>query len=384
MSVTCHLCERPLIDPVIVATEARTGHLCTVACRSCSLVQTSPHPSEAEVSEYYASGDYRREFPPLPVEGLSEALEPTGATVEPTDREYEVALDRHAQHAARRLVGMGVVEVAMSRVVEVGCGDGRVASALQSLGVRVEVVEQDPTMRARAAARGLTVHASIGDVSGRADVALALQVVEHFADPVGGLVAIAGMADRVYVEVPTVERPYVSIAHFFQRAHAVTYSQHTLTAALKRAGFGSVHTAMDGSVLCAIGTREREAQPYEPHGGPSAEEVVGTLHAWERDRVAKAKAGSIVARFEACESLTAEERSFMADEWIRWRSMAVDAASSLASIVRQLEEAERPDWHPDAWVRGYYAGRIYEGQRAGIMLGHALNSLATNLNRSKA
>lgn len=277
---------------------------------------------------------------------------------------------------------MGVVEAGMARVVEFGCGDGRVSRALMDLGVNVHAVEKDPGMRAQAVERGVTVEP---DASGTADVVFALQVVEHFADPIRGLTAMAEVGERIYIEVPTVERPYVSLSHFLQRPHVVNFSQHTLGVALKRAGWTNVHTAIEGQVLCALGTKGSGPQPYEPHGGPSAEEVVETLHAWERKRTATERATAITQRFEAGEwsEMTEADRSFILNEWARWRTMAVDAAHSLGSLVRMLEEHARPDWHADPWVCGYYAGRIYEGQRLGITLGHVLNGLALNLNKAE-
>lgn len=386
----CHLCGSPLADALGVHDQSRTCRLDTAACIACSLLQTVPHPTADEVSHYYASGDYRREFPWLPRPELDEALQPTGRMVSPDDADYGLACDRHGERAAARLIdALGLHD--KHSVLEVGCGDGRVAAAMHRAGINVAAVEHDPALAAQAAQRGVR----IADTRiGCFDVVYALQVIEHFADPVGelaGMVQRARIGGMVFVEVPTVERPYVSLAYFLQKPHVVNYTTHTLAAALRRAGLGEVHTAIDGSVLLGWGVRSADGpRPYEPHGGPMAQEVVGELLAWERQRAAVEHAERCIDSF--CDPQWREQASgdddtrkvlaFVADEFVRWRRMGSDAGVSLADLCKQLETLERPDWHRDAWTRGFYAGRIYEGQRMGTALAHINNQLGYNLNKS--
>ena len=140
MTDDCYLCGHTLGDALHVHDQGRTGPLTTVACSECSLLQTSPHPTAAEVADYYRSGQYRLEFPALPREELDAELQPTGRMVRPEDDDYAATLDRHGERAARRLIdalGLG----AGVRVLEVGCGDGRVAAAMRRLGVDVRAAE---------------------------------------------------------------------------------------------------------------------------------------------------------------------------------------------------------------------------------------------------
>jgi len=397
MTDCCHLCASPLTDAIEVSRESRTGPLLTVACRRCSLVQTVPHATPEEVLAYYASGQYRREFPDLPRPWLDEDGKPSDPLrhVNPGDTDYALTLDRHAQHAARRLWRtLGLWEDVS--VLEVGCGDGRIAAELARMGAKVHAVEADPEKLAEARTRLADVYQHAE--SDAYDVVYALQVIEHFSRPVPELCDMVRHAKKggiVYVEVPTVEKPYGSLAHFLQRPHTVNYSTHTLAAALTIAGLDEVQTELDGSVLCGIGLRSEEGtRAYRTHGGPSALEVVGRLHAWERQRAEAETAERRVndflnpkwrvdacARADGVDAGTLDTLNFVADEFIRWRKMATNAGYSLAKLCVMLEEAERPDWHVDPWVRGFYAGRIYEGQRLGSALAHINNGLTLDLNR---
>lgn len=390
----CHLCRRDLTDAITVGTEGRTGPLTSVACRRCGLVQTMPHPTAKEVGDYYASGQYRREFPPLPVFELGEDLEVVRdgeglpRMTPPDDERYSLMLDRAALRTAKRLADT-LKMATHHRVLEVGCGDGRVAAALASIGIDVCAMETDPDKADEARARGVRI---IEEGAGF-DVVYALQVIEHFADPVGELRTLAERAKvggLVYVEVPTIERPYVSLAHFFQRPHVVNYSSETLPEAMALAGLGDVQIWIEASVLIGLGVRSADPVPA-PEWQDTDERglrAAAILGGWEQRRLAKeraqreqAKAEDRMGRFDRGEELTAEERLWVAGECKRFRDGFVDAVEAIRLIIKQLESAEREDWHQQPWARGFLAGRIYEGQQTSIALGHVLNTLMDMLNR---
>ena len=404
---------------VKVHDEARTGPLTTVACSHCGLVQTLPHPTRQEVAKYYSSGQYRRDFPPLPVFELTPDLRPTGRMVEPTEPGYSEALDLGAASVARRLVD--TFQIAKTdRILEVGCGDGRVSAALVRMGFSVSAVEQDPNLRYAASERCAWAYAErwpvrmgedlaelpgapvICDAPERAfgfgatspppfDFVFALQVLEHFPSPVAdlytNLVRYAKPGTGVVcVEVPTVERPYVSLAHFLQKPHVVNFSTHTLGAALKMAGLTETVVKIEGSVLIGAGVRTGEPEAYVPHGGPSGEQVAAELQAWEARRLANPKA--VVQRFVDGEDMDEAEMAIVRDDFLRWAEVGSHAVMSIGAphgICALYDSAQDrvQDWHPDPWVRGYLAGRIYESQRASRMLDHLTNELLMRLNRPK-
>lgn len=386
----CLLCKRE-DGPVHVWSESRTGPLETVACAHCGLVQTHPAPTAEEVAAYYASGEYRREFQPLPLFDLDAEDPGRAPMVEPDDPRYPKMQDAHAEHTAERLA-RGAHMVPGMAILEVGCGDGRVSAALRDMGLNVWCREADPNKRAEAEARGC-VFADEAD-RGTFDLVFALQVAEHFADPVQGLhseiVTWAKVGGDVLLEVPCIERPYVSLTHFFQRPHVVNYSQHTVRAAMGAAGLADVSTAIDGSVLIAAGTRDSHIAMIDPDEMPGGAEVAAELHRWERERVKAARlAADGRARREAVEALlaerelTPEQRTLAAEEFARWAHCAGEAVGSLVDLSRGLEQAKREDWHADPWVRGFLAGRIYEGQRVGMAIDAATNAVGYWLNKPK-
>lgn len=388
----CLLCKRE-DDPVHVWSESRTGPLTTVACAHCGLVQTHPAPSAEEVAAYYALGRYRLEFQPLPIFDLDADDPGRAPLVQPDDPRYPAMQDAHAAHTAERLA-RGAHLVPGMAILEVGCGDGGVSAALRDMGLNVWSREADPSMRAQAEARGC-VFAEWPD-RGTFDLVFALQVAEHFADPVQGLhseiVTWAKVGGDVLLEVPCIERPYVSLTHFLQRPHVVNYSQHTVRAAMTAAGLDDISTAIDGAVLIATGTRGPETgiATVCPDEMPSGATVAAELHRWERERAeAASRAEEGRERRQAVEALlsrevlTERQRELCAEEFERWAHTAGEAIGCMVDLSRALESLPREDWHADPWVRGFLAGRIYEGQRMGMCLDAATNAVGYQLNRVK-
>lgn len=398
----CHLCAAaigythppPPFLPVrtftgctLVHDEGRTGPLLSVACDTCGLVQTFPHPTPAEVSSWYSSGQYRRDFPWLPLFELDVDGKATGRMVKPDSPDYEAQQARHGEHTARRLVDTYNLQKT-DRILEVGCGAGWVSVALLKMGFFPNAVEADHEMLATAGRNGALVMSPAMVPIGHFDFVFAHQVAEHFADPVGQLfddvARYAKPGGIVSVEVPTVERPYVSLSHFFQYPHVVNYSTHTLKTALEMAGLNDVITVIEGSVLVGAGIATGERRPYKPHGGPSGAEVAAELQAWEARRLADP--AEAVKRFLAGGS---DESDLIVarGEFQRWMRTAGEAIRSIHAphgLCGLYDSVQWKDWDPNPWVRGFLAGRIYEGQRASRACDHVANQLIYNLNKADA
>lgn len=417
--MNCHLCgseigdEWTLIGDDIgyvqhfrgcskVHDEGRTGPLLSVACDTCGLVQTLPHPTPVEVGGWYTSGQYRRDFPWLPIFELDAEMNPTGKMVAPGSPDFAAQQARHGEHTARRLVDTYNLQKT-DRILEVGCGAGWVSAALVSMGFEVTAIDRDPNSRADADGRchdaweeALNTRSHfrprvVSDMDLRGDVeqfdfVFAHQVAEHFADPVGQLFTdvarYAKPGGIVSVEVPTVERPYVSLTHFFQYPHVVNYSTHTLKAALQMAGLNDVITVIEGSVLVGAGVAGGERRPYQPHMGPPGKEVAAELQRWQAER--DADPAEAVKRFLAGGS---DESDLIVarGEFQRWMRTAGEGIRSIHAphgLCGLYDSVEWKDWDPDPWVRGFLAGRIYEGQRASRALDHIATQLTYNLNKA--
>jgi len=126
--------------------------------------------------------------------------------------------DRIAEHygrnplAARPLKGLAVLDA--------GCGGGLVAEPFRRLGARVTAIDAEPetveVARAHAAAAGLDIDYRCGAVetlaAGRFDAVLALELVEHVADP-GAFIhaAAAALKPGGILLVSTINRTAASL-----------------------------------------------------------------------------------------------------------------------------------------------------------------------------
>ena len=252
----CLLCGHDLADAQVVNTIARNNTpQRSVACARCAFVQVDPMPTADELRDYYASGQYRREFPWLPVDG-----------VPPDSPEYGAARDRQAEQGATWMA-MELGGLGGKVLYEVGCGDGRVAAAVQRLGDERTLAmawDDDPDMRAQAEARGVVVTRNPTRLS---DVVYAHQVLEHTPDPVGTLRSWRSLlrdGGLVHIQVPTLEAMYGGASHFFQKPHVVNFTMRTLVLTLLRAGFSPHRVGISGNVLYATAEMaDEDALTYE-------------------------------------------------------------------------------------------------------------------------
>jgi SAM-dependent methyltransferase len=90
-------------------------------------------------------------------------------------------------------------------VLDLGCGTGAFARAAADRGARVTGIDTDPAAVALAAAAVPGATVAVGDAldppPGPFDVAAAVQLLEHVADPVAVLAAARRSADRVVATV---------------------------------------------------------------------------------------------------------------------------------------------------------------------------------------
>ena len=137
------------------------------------------------------------------------------------------------------------------RVVDLGCGDGRLLGLLARAGVPAEGIEQVPDSVRAARARGLVVHEMRLEDFAPAepfDVAVAANVLEHCADPAAALAAAGRLlrpGGALWLSCPNAGGLY---AHLFGRAwinwhvpyHLWHFTARDLERLLREAGFDVV------------------------------------------------------------------------------------------------------------------------------------------------
>lgn len=242
----CYLCGDDTACGVFVHDRTRTrAPWVTVACRACGLIQHRDHPSAAELDTYYRSGAYRREFAPVAIGGIE-----SGAP------EYPAIRKRWAD-AVAEFAEQNIGSVRGRTIFEVGAGDCAVAMALARRGAAVSVIEADASV----VPDGVTAIEALPDPMPPAAVVVALQVLEHTADPVSALRDWL-RADTVYVEVPNARKPYVSLTHFLQWPHVVSFSPRTLGMVALAAGALEVSMNEPDTVLAAVIRGRGERRPW--------------------------------------------------------------------------------------------------------------------------
>ena len=97
------------------------------------------------------------------------------------------------------------------RVLDVGCGNGRILTELKSIGHSVVGIEPDPTAREVAVSQGLSVYAGTAEAipeqlaNSEFDTIFMTHVLEHSVDPLKALqnaVDLLATGGRLVVEVP--------------------------------------------------------------------------------------------------------------------------------------------------------------------------------------
>ncbi len=375
----CLLCASAL-HGTVVGRKTRHGHECIrVACDVCGLVQHIAPPTAAELSAYYER-EYRVEHGVLPM--LND-----GVTIYPEDPRYPAVLDRRAANQATAISeSLGVA--AGAHLVEIGCGDGRIAAAMQSKGYRVLGIEPDIAMRETASGRGVEVARDfdLGDEHFEPrlfDGAYMIHSLEHMRDPLRTLRFVRQVTKPsgwIYVEVPDVFNPYGGLEDwFFQWPHVVDFSAPTLIASLLAAGWVDVGAQQVGNVLVA-----RARRPFEPSlattdaalddaGARGSEAVVASLRAYERrTRLEGAYRAFLGGRDDGLDDLRAA-----ISEILQEGAEAYDVLTKLQATllkVAALEGAEEPSAEDDLEGRGYAAGWAAAALSYSQVVGHVLNA----------
>jgi SAM-dependent methyltransferase len=158
-----------------------------------------------------------------------------------------------AQQCHELLTDLGVNP---SSICDVGCGAGGVLAALRVHYPAVELVGYDisPTAIGLASAQHSGIRFTEGDVVGRYDVMLVLDVIEHIEDCFGFTRGLRAHADLVVFNIPLELTCLgllrnVLMAHRQALGHIHYFTKQTALALLADAGFEAVLTRYIPSVV---------------------------------------------------------------------------------------------------------------------------------------
>jgi 2-polyprenyl-3-methyl-5-hydroxy-6-metoxy-1,4-benzoquinol methylase len=218
----CLACGGSNLRPLVPPSEVYG----VLVCAACGLGRTAPDPTDAELTALY-SGDYTdvsaRKF------------------ASPLERARRLFARSFARRVRRR-AGVG------GRLLDVGCGDGKVLIPLARAGFVCTGTEINPRIRETLPA-GITVHIGrleeAGFPTGSFRIVLLRHVLEHLREPVATLQEIRRVVEpdgRLVIAVPNLgswqaRATRAAWFHLDLPRHLHHFTPASLTAVLEQTGF---------------------------------------------------------------------------------------------------------------------------------------------------
>jgi hypothetical protein len=225
IDVNCPLCQnetKARFDRRVVFGQAITNHICS----RCGLVFMSPRMPETELEAFYEQ-EYRQLY-----QGSSEP--------NPKD----LAVQQGRAEALLDFTHLKIEALSLPRPfrhLDIGCSAGLLLEKFQEVFNSMPVgIEPGQAYRQFAQSRNLRVYASLEEVRQNDEkpfefISLA-HVLEHIPDPVHYLERLR-LENHAKGGLLLVEVPNLYGHDCFEIAHLVSYSSHTLTQTLKKAGY---------------------------------------------------------------------------------------------------------------------------------------------------
>ena len=159
---------------------------------------------------------------------------------------------------------------ARGRCLEIGCGAGSFLRLMKAAGWEVNGLEPDPVYALAGRERyGVPITTETYEKtvwpSSTFDLVTLFHVLEHVPSPRAFLGKVARELKKdglVYLEVPTVERPYGGdLDRFFWSAHLYSFSSKTLSGLLQQIGFEPVAEGHRGDFLWIVARFTDDPKP---------------------------------------------------------------------------------------------------------------------------
>lgn len=303
-------------------------------CDHCDFAWMTNPPDAESLGEYYSSNDqYRRE----------------GLTPE------------EAHHIAAQV---DFLDPSPGRHLEIGPDNGAFLQLMRArVGGEFGYSEMNVDAARRLAEKGFTA-----DDGGRYDSATLRHVFEHIVDPVAYLAALAGRADRIFVEVPDYSALGLKRSDRFQLEHVNYFSLTAMHMVAKRAGLviekaGFARTAGYSTTPNRVMRIVFAAATDE--GGSWASllaedtETLGRFSRALKGRVAIYGAGAVTAMLLAANDRASVVAIYDIDEKKQGRSM-------LGTVVRAPDEIDESEFDTlvltvvgyEREVRDFLHGRV--------------------------
>lgn len=253
-------------------------------CADCGLVYQSPRMSDSELTDFYQR-EYRQLY-----QG-SEGPNPK-----------DLAIQRGRAEALGNFARRQIPEIA--RHLDIGCSAGLLLQRMQIEFKCASVgVEPGQAYRSYARQQGLNVYPSLETLTQAHEPAFDLvsmaHVLEHISDPVGYLANLRQnyLTNQGWI---LIEVPNLYAHDSFEVAHLVSYSAHTLTQVLEKAGFQIVHLKQHGLprseiiqlYLTALARPSTVTKPFqiEPERNVERRRRLGLVHRQLLTRISPKKA----------------------------------------------------------------------------------------------
>lgn len=316
-------------EDLLLAEEDRYGiPFHTVICKKCGMMRANPYYSADTIAEFYAN-----EYSPLYRE---------------LDSCDEGFWKKYLEYGNERVkwIEQKIGSLSGKKVYEIGCGSGATLFCFKQRGAEVYGCDFGEKFMQFGKEKGINILCGEWPVLkqyGKADVVVINHVLEHIANPLEYLKKIKEVMKEdtcLYIGVPFISQIEVGVYEYdlfryIQNAHAWYFSERTLSALLKAAGYQIIDIKASEYIMCTPQGKEEEYGIGLEH---ESSETIAHLECWDRTLDAvlkyKEKLEEEKKKIEERRAVWEEEKAKILEE----RMVLLEECSSLREIKQELLE----------------------------------------------